>query len=82
MADDAVVLMMLCESRAEGRASVEFKCSKNRGSVYYPIGIIKHALYPGSLASAVLLVRRDQDSRKPYEGKPHVRFDEGKRRNR
>ena len=82
VADDAVVLMMFCESGAEGRASVEFKCSKNGRSVYCPIGISKHALYSGCLESAVLLVRRDQDSRKPYEGKPHVQFDEGKRRNR
>jgi hypothetical protein len=72
VADDAVVLMILCESGVEGRASVEFKCSKNGRSVYYPIGINKHAMYPGCLASAVLLVRRDQDSRKPYEGNPHA----------
>ena len=36
MADDAVVLMMFCESGAEGRASVEFTCSKNGRGVYYP----------------------------------------------
>jgi hypothetical protein len=36
MADDAVVLTMLCEHGAEGRASAEFKCSKNGRSVYYP----------------------------------------------
>ena len=38
VADDAVVLMMLCESGAEERASVEFKRSKNGGKVYCPIG--------------------------------------------
>jgi hypothetical protein len=37
MADDAVVLLMLCESGAEGRASVEFKCSKNGRKVDYPV---------------------------------------------
>jgi hypothetical protein len=82
VADDAAVLVMLHGCGAEGRTSVEFKCSKNGRSVYYPIGISKHAMYPGCLANAVLLVRRDQDSRKPYEGRPHVRIDERKRRNR
>ena len=37
VADDAVVLMMFCESGAEERASAEFKCSKNGRKVYYPI---------------------------------------------
>jgi hypothetical protein len=38
MAEDAVVLMTIRESGAEGRASTEFKYSKNGRSVYYPVG--------------------------------------------